>query len=105
MLKSVNISFDSLTDEMGSRRRFILIFVWSFLISQNSITMKKQLLMFGMLFGFVLFLAACGNTESTEATTDMDATEEPAAEPAPAEDAMDAESTEATEGGNGTEVQ
>lgn len=68
--------------------------------------MKKQLLMFGMLFGFVLFLAACGNTESTEATTTEEATEQPAAEPAaPAEAPMDAESTEGTEEPTGTEVQ
>lgn len=66
--------------------------------------MKKQLLMFGMLFGFVLFLAACGNTENAETTTEENM-EQPAAEPAPAEAPADAESTEGTEQPTGTEVQ
>ncbi|MCO6484778.1 MAG: hypothetical protein J5I41_03265 [Saprospiraceae bacterium] len=68
--------------------------------------MKKQLLTFGILFGFVMFLAACGNAEQTDAATEAEATEqmEEAPAPAPEQAPADAQSTETQEEA-GTEVQ
>lgn len=57
--------------------------------------MKKHLLTFGILFGFALFIVACGNAEQT-AAEETEAVEETAPapvqeEPAPAQDAENTE--------------
>lgn len=59
--------------------------------------MKKQLMKFAILFGFGLFLVACGNSEEATAPAEEAAPMEEAApaEAMPAEEAAPAEGTEA----------
>ncbi|MBK7342439.1 MAG: hypothetical protein IPJ06_04605 [Saprospiraceae bacterium] len=64
--------------------------------------MKKQLMKFAILFGFGLFLVACGNSEEAAPAEEAAPVEEAAPAPAPAEEAAPA--TEGTEAG-GTLVQ
>lgn len=69
--------------------------------------MKKQLLKFGMLFGFALILGACGNSEEATTTEEgTDATEQtaPVQEEAPVQEAAPAEAP-AEGGSTGTVVQ
>lgn len=55
--------------------------------------MKKHLLTFGILFGFALFIVACGNAEQT-AAEETEAVEEAAPVQEEAAPAQDAENTE-----------
>ena len=59
--------------------------------------MKKQLMKFAILFGFGLFLVACGNSEEAAPAEEAAPMEEaaPVEEAAPMEEAAPAEGTEA----------